>query len=162
MFNRLFGKRQRSKPTTGLTVAQCKANLIGGQAADLSARTLGDLAIAHKDKEAVLALWQAILDTNHLASIIDPCAYTVGRIVWEGADATLEDVAFDIFRQSTGTKTDLIVDKFAYVLGDVFLKAGRAATRQRARAFIDQHAASPDPMVRRRYSYTKNRIARSR
>jgi hypothetical protein len=161
MFSRLSGKkREKSEPTTELTIPQCKANLIDGTDADISARTLGDIAIERKDRKALLALWEAICETNHLAAIIDPCAYTVGRIVWETLDPTLEDIGFDIFSKSIGTRSELIVDKFAYIVGEVVLRTRKDKTRQRARKFVNDHALSTDPLVRVRYVYTKDRITR--
>jgi hypothetical protein len=61
-------------------ISQCRANLINGIDADVSAKTLGDIAIKRKNKEALLTLWDAIYETDYLADIIDPCAHTVGRV----------------------------------------------------------------------------------
>lgn len=160
MFSRLSSKkREKSEPTTELTIPQCKANLINGTDADISARTLGDIAIEHEDREALLTLWEAICETKHLRAIIDPCAYTVGRIVRETLDPTLEDIGFDIFNRSVATGSEPIVDKFAYTVGEVALRARKGETKQRARKFVRDHASSTDPLVRRCYVYTEHRIA---
>jgi hypothetical protein len=160
MLNWLFGKRQKnSQASAGSTIQQYKTNLINARDADRSAKTLGDIAIRDNDHQALLALWESISQTRHLAAIVDPCAYTVGRVVWGTQDATLEDIGFDLFSKSVASRSDLIVDKFAYIVGEVVLRTNKAHTRQRARRFIDDHATSSNAMVRMRYTYTKNRVA---
>ena len=139
-------------------IQRCKTNLLKGQETNFSARTLGDLAIQHHKREAIAALWEAICETKYLAIIIDPCAYTVGRIVWQTQDSVLEDIGFNIFNKSTMTKFELILDKFAYIVGEVFLKTGKGKTRQRAWNFINNQISSPDPSIATKYRYTKNRV----
>lgn len=159
MFSRLFRKTQgKLEPTPDAAIQQCKTNLLKGKDADTSARRLGDIAIEHRDQAALLALWEAICETSDLRTIIDPCAYTVGRIVRESADAALEDIGFGIFSNSVTSESELIVDKSAYTVGEVTLRATRARTRQRSRDFVRVHASDTDPLVRRCYTYTERRI----
>jgi hypothetical protein len=159
MFSQLFGKKRGElQPATESTVQQCKANLLNGKDADTSARTLGDIAIKRKDQAALRALWEVICETSDLRAIIDPCAYTVGRVVRESPDSTLEDIGFDIFNNSVLARSEPIVDKFAYTVGEVALRATRSKTRQRAREFVRTHTSAADPLVRRCYVYTEHRI----
>ena len=126
--------------------------------AETSAKQLGDIAITYNDKEAVRALWRAICQTDKLTVIIDHCAYTIGRIMRETSDQTLEDVGFDILNQSIETNSELIVDKFAYTIGEVILKTRKDQTKQRAWQFVNDQIISTNPLVREKYTYTKNRI----
>jgi hypothetical protein len=161
MISRLFGKKRgKPIPTADLTIRRCRENLLNGKDADISARTLGDIAIGQKDQVALLVLWEVVCKTDHLRAIIDPCAYTVGRVARESLDPTLEDIGFDIFDKSVTANCEPIVDKFAFTVGEVALRAKRVETRQRAREFVHTHASGVDPLVRRCYAYTKNRIAR--
>jgi hypothetical protein len=160
MLGRLVGKKRGgSDSTTELTIRRCRTNLLNGKDADTSARTLGDIAIEQNDQEALLVLWEVICKTDHLRAIIDLCAYTVGRVVRESLDPTLEGIAFGIFQESVTTHSEPIVDKLAFTVGEVALRAKRVETRQRAREFVHTHSSDADPLVRRCYAYTKNRIA---
>ena len=159
MFSRLFRKKRGElQPTPDATIRQCKTNLLKGKDADTSARRLGDIAIEHRDQAALLALWEAICETSDLRTIIDPCAYTVGRVVRESSDDTLEDISFGIFSNSVVSGSELIVDKFAYTIGEVALRAARSKTRQRSKEFIRVHASDTNPLVHRCYAYTQHRI----
>lgn len=162
MLRRIFGQRQNQTTSTNEDlIIQSKNRLIAGQDADSSAKKLGDIAINYKNKMALSSLWEAIEKTRNLTTIIDPCAYTVARIIWEGADPELEDMGFDIFAKSVLTRTDLIIDKFAYAMGDVALKTSSNETQQRAWNFITHYSQSADFIVRTRYTYTKNRVSHS-
>ena len=148
----------RLEKAADAVIRQCEINLVKGKDADTSARTLGDIAIEHRAQVALLALWAAVCKTSDLRSIIDPCAYTVGRVVRESSDATLEDICFEIFSKSVVSGSELIVDKFAYTVGEVALRATSNKTRQRSREFVRVHASDTDPLVRRCYAYTERRI----
>ena len=159
MIKRLFGtKKPASQTPVGVPVAQCKADLVKGVNTDSSAKRLGDIALANYDPNALLALWEAVCETHHLAAIIDPCAYTVGRIATEAQDPSLVDLTFNILTQSTKTGSESIVDKFAYTAGQVYLQAKTGSPRQRAKRFILDHCTSADPLVHRCYNYTRHRV----
>jgi len=151
-----------SKPATGSSTVnfhQYETDLIAGRNVDAAAKRLGDIAIAYNIQEALLILWEAIQETHNLPAIIDACAYTIGRIIWETADLTLEEVGFDLLDKSVRTNSELIIDKFAYTVGQIILETGKDKTRQRACQFVNQHALSANPLVREKYTFTKNRIA---
>lgn len=140
-------------------IIECSDNLIHGQEADASAKRLGDVAIDENNKEAVNALWKVILETNNLPMIIDPCAFTIGKILWEPIEVIkeIEDKCFDIFKESLN-KSTLIVQKFAYTVGEVVLKTRNDRIRQRAKEFINTQLSHSHFIVRDAYTYTKHRI----
>jgi hypothetical protein len=140
-------------------ILQAKAKLIRGVEADASARKLGDLAIDTNDEQALLALWEAITETSHLRTIIDPCGWTIGRICRETQNPRLVDICFDIFAKSAETHREPVVDKISYTVGEVALRARNDNAKQRAKEFVRHHANSDDPLVRRCYAYTARRIA---
>lgn len=151
-----------SKPApdpSATSLHQYKSDLIVGRNANTAAKGLGDIAIAYNNQEALLILWEVIHETPYLPAIIDACAYTIGRIIGQTADLTLEEMGFDLLDQSVRTNSELIVDKFAYIVGQIILETEKDKTRQRARQFVDRHALSANPLVREKYTFTKNRIA---
>lgn len=149
---------EQPQPATEEPMLRAKENLIKGVDADNSARKLGDLAIETNDEQALLALWEAITETSHLRTIIDPCAWTIGRICRETQKPRLVDICFDIFAKSAETHREPVVDKISYTVGEVALRARNDRVKQRAREFVRHHANSLDPLVRRIYSHTKRRI----
>lgn len=155
------------KDNASLVIHQCEVDLIDlmdFRDADALAKRLGDIAIMHGDEDAILALWKVISKAIHeprkLSAIIDPCAYSIGRIVWETSDPVVEDIGFDIFNKSIDTGSELIVDKIAFIIGEVILRTKKDGTRHRADQFVDMCASSDDPLIREKFSYTKNRITR--
>lgn len=142
-------------------ISQFKANLIDGRNINISAKSLGDTAIKHNDTKSVYALWEAISETHNLPKIIDPCAYTLGRIVWEPAELTseMEDSCFEIFKKSINTDSELIIDKFAFTIGEIVLRSRNERIRRRAKEFVNTNTLSAIPTVRDKYIYTKNRIS---
>jgi hypothetical protein len=149
------------KEKISVIIQQCITLLLNGREADSAAKRLGDIAIEHESKQAVRALWESICGTHNLPAIIDPCAYTIGRIVWEPLEPSfeIEDVCFEIFKKSRRTGSELIIDKFAFTVGEVVLRAKTARVRQRAREFVITSTLSTVPLVREKYTYTKKRIS---
>lgn len=158
LLNQLTPPPRPIPPYPNVTTRQAEVNLIAGKEAEASAKQLGDIALTHNDTEALRALWRAICQTNHLAVIVDHCVYTIGRVIWETPDQTLEDVGFDIINQSLETNAGLIIDKFAYIIGEIILRTTKDKTRRRAWQFVIDQAANTNTVVRDKYIYTKNRI----
>lgn len=136
-----------------------KNNLIANRDADASAIALGNLAIADGDDNALLALWEVIChagDDDVREAISNPCAFTVGRITKERRDTALEDTVFQIFDASIASDVELIIDRFAYTVGEVARDAWKDVTKQRAMRFMMKNVSQPNPIVRDKYTYTKN------
>ena len=120
MFKRFRGNKRPPQPAPiNDQIASCKADLIAGRNADSAARKLGDIAIANREPNALRALWAAVRETRHLRTIVDPCAYTIGRIAIQTQGPTLVDIVFDILAQGTKTGSEPIVDKLAYTSGEI-------------------------------------------
>ena len=161
MLKRLIRRNsEETQPANQATIRRLKAKLSSGSDPDACARALGALALEYNDCTALLALFEALCETRHPAELADPCAYTVGRVLRETTDPGLVDVGFDIFRRSTSTGVDVAVDKMAFTVAEVALRAKEEKTRQRAREFIHECTRSSDPVVRRCYTYSQHRIAR--
>lgn len=145
-------------PSPNITIHPFESDLVAGKEAEASAKQLGNIALTHNNVEALWALWRVICQTNHLALIVDHCVHTIGRVVWETSDQTLEDAGFAIVNQSLETNVELIIDKFAYIIGEIILRTTKDKTRQRAWQFVIDQTANTNTVVRDKYIYTKNRI----
>lgn len=141
--------------------------LVAAHEPDLSAKTLGDIATKYENKKALFALWKAIRQAgDNLPHIIDPCAFTVGRVLLETRSSTLESACFDIFHRSSDKKrtsiTDssfaLVLDKFAFTVGRVIHEArtGKDEVRKRAWQLMEEKSASGDQEIREKYAYVRN------
>jgi len=142
-------------------IAQYKNNLTAGIDKDDSAWLLGEMAIMHGDDRALSSLWEAICevrDERVRDAILDPCAFTVARIVEKRQDTALDNVVFQIFDASITAKGKLVIKRFAYAVEQVACKGWKDETKQRAIVFVLRNASHPNPIVRAEYTYTKNEL----
>ncbi len=140
-------------------ISQCHDNLIHCRETDVSARKLGDIAILHNSEEAVNSLWDAIHKTENIYAIIDHCAFTIGRVVWEPQCPALEKVCFDILNKSAWKdESPIVVEKFFYTTGEIILRTTNSNIRQRAVKFVADKLSDFQKHIREYYRITRNRV----
>lgn len=146
-------------PLVEEVISRCYDNLIHCRETDASARQLGDIAIQYNSEQAVSSLWDAIHNTRNIHAIVDHCAFTIGRVVWEPEYPALEKVCFDIFdKSSLKDEAPIVAEKFSYTVGEVILRTANNNIRQLAVKVVTDKQSSPCIHIREYYRITRNRV----
>jgi len=132
-------------------------NLLTGKDIDKSASRLGDLVRRTKDEEAFWAFWE-VVKKNPKILVADSCSYNMWFSVIETGDAMLENIFFDVAEKSIRSEVEVLIDKFAYAMGQVALLSPNEETRSRAIKFIQRKIKSKSSIVQEKYDYTRNRV----
>lgn len=130
----------------------------GDRDADITANRLGDIAIRSNDETALEGLWKAVLETKKPYYVIDHCVYYIDKIMIACNNTATRERIWEMLKLSTLDERDIVIDKMAYTAGEIAIQATNDEMRCRAMEFVEEHARSEKPLVRRHYSYTKRRI----
>lgn len=129
-----------------------------GQNVQLATERLGDLIQRTRDEDTFYLLWELAKDQPR-SLIVDCCAKSIWKAVINTNDSQLEDLFFDMVGKSLKSKSNLLIDKFAYAVGQVALLSANPITRNRANDFIKRRLKSKNAFIQEKYNYTLTRIA---
>lgn len=146
---------------SSVTVDYFLENLLLGKDVVDSARRLGDVILKSNDENALYSLWNILCKKESLDIIVDHCIYTFKRIVLETENINIINVLFDIFDQSIFLKSEIIIDKISYVIGDLAIQNNNADIKKRALNFIKRNINSENPFIEDSYKFTLNRVTRN-
>jgi hypothetical protein len=135
--------------------------LSSGLFADKSAKVIGDIALYWNLKDAVRALENAAVRTISPEEVINPCLYTIGRIVWEKEHPD-QSLSRDCFRALGRLlkKGNKLASASAFTVGKILRKSTNMQIRRQIKIFIlkgiDAKAELPRmEMVKLKRAYEK-------
>lgn len=132
---------------SSVTVDYFLENLLLGKDVVDSARRFGDVILRSNDENALYSIWNILCKKESLDIIVDHCVYTFKRIVLETENINIINVLFDIFDQSIFLKSEIIIDKISYVIGDLAIQNNNADVKKRALNFIKRNINSENPSL---------------
>lgn len=122
------------------------------------AHRLSGFARRRGERLAVRAIAEILLSQPRGYHVTDSAAWALGDIaVWAPTREFVDDVK-EVVVQAIATGNPRLVDKMAYICGEMAAHATDAELRRWADDLVDRHAASDVPSIRDPFLITKERV----
>lgn len=147
-----------------LDISLLEMNLRDAIVPEQAAYQLSLLVENNHDYEALQALWNPLHTAHKLHLIVDHCVWVIGQVLASTTNNDMVNQCLSYFEQSQETENELIIDTFAYSIGDVFLAARsreNTSLQTQAKKLIDSGLHHSNPLVQKSYRLTKNRLNRT-
>jgi len=134
------------------TINSLKNNLIGGVKPEETVKRIIEIILSRHSFLGLEVLWESIITTAHLSSIVDHCAWGIGKVMLESNNSLIIERALSMVLESVKWEVDLIQEKFAYTSMRIYDHARDTVLKERILAFISLNINSMDQRIRFYYN----------